>query len=157
ALACVALALSLLAASATLPSLAQTDVRRALVEASSSSPASLQSALSSAALATRLDPLSDDGLKVSATIAIHQGLLSRARSYLVDAIRRAPTDVSAWIELAQVELASGDSRDLVRAADRALALDPRGAPARALAAAAYGILAPPGASPTATATPLPRS
>jgi tetratricopeptide (TPR) repeat protein len=111
--------------------------------------------LSTADLATKLDPLSDEGLKAAATIATHRGLLAAARSYLFDAIRREPNDAGAWEQLAGVDIQLGDRRGLLGAANRALALDPHGKLAFGIALDAYALLAPTTDPPTVTKTPLP--
>jgi hypothetical protein len=155
ALAASTLTLGLIAVCAALPSLAHTHARSALVGASSSSQAGLRSAIASAELATRLDPLSDEGLKVAATIEWHRNRLTSARDDFLKAVRKVPTDAQAWTQLADIELLLGDTRGLTRAADRALALDPRSAAAQSLAEQANGFVAPPSESASATGTPLP--
>jgi tetratricopeptide (TPR) repeat protein len=152
ALASVTLWLCAFALSAALPSLAASKASSALVRASSSSPSALQSAQASAALASRLDPLSDAGLRVEATIAIHRGRLLRARDYLTQAVGREPTDVQAWSQLGEVDALVGDLRGANRAAQRLIALDPRGQDARVLERARL-LSAPPADSVTATQTP----
>jgi O-Antigen ligase/Tetratricopeptide repeat len=146
--------LSAFALSAALPSLAAGRAAAALVKASSTSPAALRSARSSAALASDLDPLSDAGLRVEATIALHRGRLERARAYLMQAVARNPTDVEAWAQLGQVYALIGDSGGAERAARRLLALDPRGPWLHVLAREQL-LSAPPAASATATQTPQP--
>jgi hypothetical protein len=155
AIAVLTFALCTFALSALLPNLAGSKASSALVAASSSSPARLQSALATADVATRIDPVSDEGLKAAATIATHRGQLATARAYLLDAIRRDPNDAGAWEQLAGVEIQLGDRRGLIRAVNRALALDPRGKLARALGRDAYALIAPTRPPPTVTKTPLP--
>ena len=126
ALAALTLWLCAFALSAALPSLAASKAAAALVKASSTSPAALQSAHSSAALASELDPLSDAGVRVEATVALHRGQLARSRAYLMQAIGREPTDVQAWAALGQVDALIGDRPGMERVARRLVALDPRG-------------------------------
>jgi O-antigen ligase len=156
ALALVALTLWLcsFALSAVLPSLAASEAASALVRASSGSAAALRSAQASARLASDLDPLSDAGLRVEATIAIHRGALLRARGYLVQAIGREPTDVQAWDQLAQVYVLMGDVGGAERAAARVIALDPKGPLVQQLERA-HLLIEPPTYSVTAIQTPSP--
>ena len=142
------------ALSAALPSLAAGRAAAALVKASSTSPAALRSARSSAALASDLDPLSDAGLRVEATIALRRARLELARAYLMQAVARDPTDVEAWAQLGQVYALIGDTRGADRAARRLLALDPRGPWVQVLARLQL-LSAPPAASVTAIQTPEP--
>jgi hypothetical protein len=151
----LALILCLFAVSAVLPSLAASRAGAALVAASSASPGTLRQALATAEFAARIDPLSDDGLKAAATISVHSGDLASARRYLLDAVRREPSDLGAWQQLASLEQQIGDVRGLQVAARRVLALDPRGGASRLLAQSAVESLAPPNESATATGTPLP--
>lgn len=153
-LALLTLFLCMFVLSAALPSLAASKSSSALVASSSSSPASLGHARRDAALATRLDPLSDMGLRAEATIALHQGLLGPALQDLLAAIRRDPTDVQAWEQLAGVELDRGDSADAVRISRRLLELDPRGASGASVFIVASAIT-PPADSATAVRTPIP--
>jgi predicted Zn-dependent protease len=142
------------ALSAALPSWAASKASAALVKAASTSPAALRSAQSSARLASELDPLSDAGLRVEATIAVHRGRLARAHAYLIQAVGRDPTDVQAWNQLAQVYVLMGDTRGAGIAAARLVALDPRG-PSVQLLQRAHVQLAPPSGSATAIQTPSP--
>jgi tetratricopeptide (TPR) repeat protein len=80
-----------------------------------------------------LDPLSDAGLRVEATIALRRGDLDQGRRYLLQAIACDPTDGQAWRELAFEELALGNTRNGLLALGRVLALDPHAAGARQLA------------------------
>jgi hypothetical protein len=126
ALGALALWLCAFALSAALPSLAASKAAAALVEAASTKSAALRSAQSSAALASDLDPLSDAGLRVEATVALHRGRLARSRAYLMQAVGRDPTDLQAWAQLGQVDALVGDARGVERVARRLVALDPRG-------------------------------
>ena len=118
-----------------MPTLAASEVNAALVAAASGSRTSLDQAQASASLASRLDPLSDAGLKLEATIALRRGHPVQARGDLLAAINRQPTDPEAWDNLAFVELTLGDTRAAIKATHRMLALDPMSKNARATAAA----------------------
>ncbi|HEY2771597.1 MAG TPA: O-antigen ligase family protein [Solirubrobacteraceae bacterium] len=133
ALALLTAGLCSFALSAALPSLAATKAANAVVEAAGSSSTAVRHAQSDASLASRLDPLSDAGLRVEATIALRRGDLDQGRRYLLQAIARDPTDGQAWRELAFEELALGNTRNGLLALGRVLALDPHAAGARQLA------------------------
>jgi hypothetical protein len=133
ALGLLTLGLCSFALSSALPSVAATKAANAVVGAASSSPAAVRHAQSDAALASRIDPLSDAGLRVEATIAIRRGNPAQGRRYLLEAIARDPTDAQAWRELAFEELATGNPRNGLLALGRVLALDPHAANARQLA------------------------
>lgn len=156
ALGVLTLCTCIFALSGVLPSLAASKADSALVGAASSSPAALDNALASAVLASQLDPLSDAGLRVQATIAMQQGQPQLARSYLRQAVRRDPSDGTAWGQLAFLELSAGNVRDGALAATRVLELDPQrqGAAsfARTIAEEVDLFATPPKAS--ATAQPL---
>ncbi|HEX3690624.1 MAG TPA: O-antigen ligase family protein [Solirubrobacteraceae bacterium] len=114
------------AVSVVVPRVAAADTARALVEASTGTPAALDQALTDARRATQLDPLSDAGLRATATIALHRGNLTAARSALLAAVGRQPSDEQAWQELALTDLARGDAAESAVAARRVAAIDPRG-------------------------------
>jgi tetratricopeptide (TPR) repeat protein len=116
------------------PRLAAARADNALLAASSASGSALRPALSDALLADRLDPASDRGLLVAATVESHLRHDERARRYLLAAVERQPTDEIAWQRLAVQDLMLGDRRDAAIAGRRALALDPRGVAAQALVA-----------------------
>jgi hypothetical protein len=126
AVAVAAICLAAFAASVTVPRIAATDAARALVEASTGTRAALDRALTDARRATHLDPLSDAGLRASATIALRRGDLGAARTALLAAVRREPSDVQAWQELAVTDVARGDRAEAAAAAQRVAAIDPRG-------------------------------
>jgi hypothetical protein len=153
------LGLCALALSAALPSLAASKASRALVTAAGSPPASLQHAQSAAVVASSLDPLSDAGLRVQATIAVRRGQLAQARRDLLAALGREPTDAQVWESLAFIDFSLGDAADGTRAITRELELDPKGLESGALAATlaqrATLLAAPPGDSATAAPTPSP--
>jgi tetratricopeptide (TPR) repeat protein len=142
------------ALSSALPSIAATEASSALVLAGDGS---LNGAMSTAELASRLDPVSDAGLRVEAAVALRLGQVQAARRDLLEAVRREPSDGEAWQSLALVELASGDSRKAAGAAVRSLALDPQSR-TRLASALTYSQRArlgsaPPQASATAIQTP----
>jgi predicted Zn-dependent protease len=149
------LLLCVVAVSALLPGLADSEANSALVSTGKGTPRELRHALAQAELAARLDPLSDAPLLSASAIAERAGLLDRARQELLDAIGREPSDTAAWAELARLDLARGDAVGLSKAAARALALDPQGTEARSLAERAAQAQTPPNGSATATGTPLP--
>ena len=155
-LATLTLGLCSFAVSAALPSIAA-DKASAAEVAAGGSGAALASAQSSAALASRLDPLSDAGLRAEATIAQHRGEPQQARAYLLEAVRRQPTDEQAWASLAYVNVLLGDLPNATAAAQRVLALDPEGLLTGGFAAnvaqRANVLEAPPQESATATPTP----
>ena len=128
-----------------------------MLTAAGSSSAAVAHAQASAELASRLDPLSDGGLRVLATLAVRQGDQRTAIRDLVAAVNRQPSDASAWQELAFLEIQQGNYRDGMRAATRLLELDPRGVTARLSAhnAAAAVNLADTPPQGSATARPLP--
>ncbi len=152
-LAAVTLWLCVFALSAELPELAASKASAALVGASSNSSAGLASAQSSAALAARLDPLSDAGPLAQATIALHRGQAGRALSYVAEALRRDPSDEGAWAQLIYIDGLLGDRPGIVVGSQRIIQLDPRGALAHFVLDVQL-LAAPPNRSPTATRTPL---
>lgn len=126
ALAVTTLGLCFFVASAVSPSLASSDARAALLDASSSAGADLGAAQSQARRASSLDPLSDEGPLAEASVALHQGELARARYYVEEATGRDPSDGLAWGELAELDLFLGDPAGARQAARRVISLDPRG-------------------------------
>jgi hypothetical protein len=153
ALAGVTLTLCVIAFSGVLPSLAASRAGAALVTAAQGSGAALSSAESEARQASSFDPLSDQGLLVQATIATKRDQLVAARSYLVQAIGREPTDSNAWEQLATLERLLGNSGAELAAAQRALSLNPLNIVARNIADRAQVSLTPAAASPTSGTTP----
>lgn len=119
------------ALSAELPQLAAARANAALVDGSRHSEASLRAAQTEAASAARLDPLSDAGLLVQATLALRAHDLPVAQAYLHDAVARNPTDPEAWRLLALVDLSFGRASEARLAAQRAVDLDPYGSFAQA--------------------------
>ncbi|MDQ6607234.1 MAG: O-antigen ligase family protein [Actinomycetota bacterium] len=158
-LATLTLGLCCFAVSAALPSIAADQASGAEVAAGGSGGALVQ-AQSAAALASRLNPLSDAGLRAESTIALHRGDPRQARAYLLAAVRRQPTDEHAWARLAYINFQLGDLHDATGAAQRVHALDPEdlltGDFASYVATRANVLETPPQASATATPTPRPR-
>jgi predicted TPR repeat methyltransferase len=80
--------------------------------------------------------------------------------YLLEAVRRQPTDEQAWASLAYVNVLLGDLPDASAAAQRVLTLDPEGLLTGGFAAnvaqRANVLEAPPQHSATGTPTPAPR-
>jgi tetratricopeptide (TPR) repeat protein len=153
ALTTATLGISAFALSVVVPQVAASEASQAILTASNASGARLRQALATALSASRLDPLSDAGLKAASTIAIHLGRRRQARRYLLAAVGRNPTDGQAWQELAFEDFATGDDREGLVAVQRARALDPQGRFAVGLAQAAMLTLAPPADSATAVSTP----
>jgi hypothetical protein len=127
AIAATTFALCVFGLSVTVPRLAAADAAQALVRATANSPAALRSALSTALLASRLDPVSDSGLLAASTIEAHLGDDRSVRRDLLAALSRQPTDETAWERLAYADVSLRDPADALIAARQALALDPRGA------------------------------
>jgi len=149
----VTLALCLFALSVALPSLATSKANAAVVTADSSSPGALTRAQASASLAASLDPLSDAGLRVEATVALRRDQPRLARADLLNAVGRDPSDVQAWQSLAGVDLLLADLADARRTLQRVVALDPRSGASVAVSALIGLEQVPPKASPSAVATP----
>ena len=126
ALAALTVCLCLFALSVELPQLAANRASAALVAASSPSATVVRGAQAQAALASRLDPLSDSGLLAEADLALHRSRLTRARVYLGQAVIRNPSDPQAWRLLAQVDELLGDRPAAASASQRAVDLDPMG-------------------------------
>jgi O-antigen ligase len=146
------------AVSAVLPAVAATKATAALTEAAAGTPAALRDARHEASYATALDPLSGAGPLASANIAIAENADALARDYAIEAIRREPTDESAWTTLVRVDLALNRDREAIAAAQRALDLDPEVGEIGELTLASDVIAAevaaaPPQGSATAIATP----
>ena len=156
-LAASVLALCVFALSAIVPSIASSRASAALVAASGSTPASLRDAEQDALSAASLDPLSPAGPAALATVAEHRGDPALAREYLLEAVRRQPSDGQAWGSIAVLDLELGDLQQARRAAQNVLDLSPfdSGARALALSVTQQADLAqtPPRASATATPTP----
>jgi O-antigen ligase len=149
----VAGALCAIALSGVVPSLAAGRASAALVAATSSSGSGLNQARSDAAEAARLDPFSDAGLVASATIALHSGQNRRARSYLLQAVRRDPQDVRAWQGLTVVDFGLGLTGATFNAIRHVVALDPKGPGVKLLTKQVELLLTPPSGSATARPSP----
>jgi hypothetical protein len=144
--------LAVFAVSSVVPPLASSEADQALVAASGTNRPALAFALARALASSRLDPLSDVGLRAAATIALRRGRARLARRLLATAVRRQPTDGQAWQQLALVYLVLGDREDAVLAARRELALDPRGALAATVLEGTVLALTPPASSATSVPT-----
>jgi hypothetical protein len=140
--------LAVFAVSAVAPRLAASDADRALVAASGTGRPALRFALARALASSRIDPLSDAGLRAASTIALREGIVRLARRLLATAVRRQPTDGQAWQQLTLVDLVLGERGDAVLAARRGLALDPRGPLAATVAQRTVLALTPPAGSAT---------
>jgi hypothetical protein len=149
----IAACLASFAASVVIPRLAADKASQALVTASQSAGRDLRAALATALESSRLDPLSDAGLKAASTIALHLGRTSEARRLTLEAVSREPTDGQAWQLLALQDIAIGSNREALAAAQRARALDPLGPGSEALSSGAMLAQARPADSATAVATP----
>lgn len=119
------------------PSVAASKASAAVVTASSASGGAISHAQDDAAVATRLDPLSDAGPLANATIALRLGNLAQAEAYTLQAIRRNPNDVEAWQRLVFVEFARRNEVGVYQSLQRLLKLDPRGTTSKALVRSAY--------------------
>jgi hypothetical protein len=145
--------------SAVLPSLSASKASSALTQAgATSSRTQLQQAEATAVLASRLDPLSAEGLRAAASISVSLGHRGQARLYLLQAVRRDPSDVLAWEDLATLELRLRELRATRQALARVLELDPHGMGGplgRRLMLELEKLSTPPNDSASATSTPLP--
>jgi hypothetical protein len=158
ALALTCAAMVLFAISAVLPGVASTKAENALADAAVGTPRALAQARHEASFATALDPLSDAGSLASADIAIHEGETALARDYVVAALRRQPTDETAWSELVNLDIGLHRDAEALTAAQHALAVDPELEVVGYLHLAEDAItaerdIAPPRDSPTAQPTP----
>ncbi|MDQ6807405.1 MAG: O-antigen ligase family protein [Actinomycetota bacterium] len=150
------LILCVYAVSALLPSIASSKASAALTQAgATSSRVQLENAQGTAELATRLDPLSDEGLRAAASISLYLGRPAQAQTYLLRAVRTEPSDELAWEQLADLELQLLDVRAMRQAVQRILELDPRGVAGHQRALELQALSTPPNDSATATSTPLP--
>jgi hypothetical protein len=149
------LLLAAVAISAALPSWAQTKTEHALNAVERNATATqLRDAQAAVDLASRIDPVSYEPLLAASSLADRRGRDAQARKYLMDAIRRAPDSVVVWLAVARYEVRQGDTVNVRVALRHALVLDPRNRTAPSLLNSAQVIAAPPGASATATGTPL---
>jgi O-antigen ligase len=157
ALGVATLLLATIAVSAILPAWAHVKARDALAAAASprATPATFASAQAGADLASRLDPLGDEGLIDAATIAFRRGLPDQERRYLLRAVTRDPWDSDAWAHLAITESLIGDRKGALKAVLETIALDPLRLRSLTSAIEVALTLAPPAGSATAIGTPLP--
>jgi hypothetical protein len=133
----IATALALLcAASLTAPWLSELEVESA-AKAWTRSPATAYARLHEAA---RLNPLSDRPYVVAGSIALRERELTRARAEFDAALKRAPADAYATLELGAIASASSEPKAALALIERAVRLNPRDAVAgRALTAVRDGL------------------
>jgi len=157
ALGVATLLLAAIAISAILPSWAHVKAQDALTAAANprATPATLAAAQSDADLASRLDPLGDEGLIDAATIAFRRGLPGEERRYLLRAVMRDPWDGDAWAHLAGAETLIGDRQGALQAVLKTIELDPLRLESLTPSIATSLERAPPAGSATAIGTPLP--
>ncbi len=137
ALAAATAAMCVFVLSGAAPSVAASKASAAIVTASSASRSAIGRAQNDAAVATRLDPLSDAGPLAGATIALRLGNLAQAEAYTLQAIRRDPNDVEAWQRLVFIEFSRHNDVGVYQSLQGVLKLDPRGAASQSLARSAY--------------------
>jgi hypothetical protein len=156
-LAAVALLLTAFAMSALLPAWSHGKAIDALGLAGGRqvTPTQLEKAAAQAELAARLNPLSVEPLFAAHTIAVRRERLGDARRYLLQAVDRQPQNRVAWFRLALLAAETRNPAGFLRAALKALRLDPQSGIVRALAQRALAFAAPPNDSASATGTPLP--
>ena len=149
-------ALALYVASAVLPSWSDSKAASAQAAIGAGQPTAdqLKDAAAQARIATRLDPLSVNGLFVSAVIASRRERPDDAREALLEAVKRQPDNARAWSELARFALFLGDRNGLLRASLRALEVDPMNPSLKANALRAVALMTPAASSASAVPTPL---
>ncbi|WP_320671224.1 O-antigen ligase family protein [Patulibacter defluvii] len=123
--------------------------------AQGTTPEQLRDATGDAALAADLDPFSLRPLDIGRAISQRRQNYLEARRLALRGAERQPDNPQAWIGVAEVAGLLADRDGMRQAARRAVELDPKGVLPRTLLGDANGQLAPPEASATATATPLP--
>ena len=149
------LAIGTLGVSAILPSWSRSETDGALASvARSESPSRLERAQARADFASRLDTVAVEPLLAASSLAQRRGRPAQARTYLVDAVRRQPHSVPAWLALGRFELERGDLMNGRIALRRVLELDPRNRTVPLLIAVEQGATVPANGSATATGTPL---
>jgi hypothetical protein len=149
----VALVLAAALVSAWLPAWSQARTDDAL--AATGQRSQLEDAAADAALAARLDPTAVRPLLAQATIASARERPLEARAFLLEAVERQPSSVTAWLRLSELALQLADREGARRAVLRALALDPADRALARRARSLQAVVTPPEASATATGTPLP--
>jgi len=155
ALAVVAGLLCFVLASAVAPAWSQSLAQGALVASGeAATPEERANAAADAELAARVDPLAVEPLLAGAIVAGSRQRLVNAKALLIKAVERQPYSVRAWQDLARLSVFLADRDTYMRAAQRALELDPAGMTSRRLVEDSGAFVAPPALSPTATGTPL---
>lgn len=158
AVALMSLGLCAYSLSSALPSVAAGRASAAEVAAAVGSSADLRVAADDASLATRLDPLSDAGPIAAADVASRRGTVGLAYALLVEAVRRQPSDATAWSSLAGVDTLMHHPLAALEAERRARELDPQQTSYATLLAELTNThtlaTTPPADSATAVATPV---
>jgi O-Antigen ligase len=108
-----------------------------------------------ATVAARLNPVAVRPLIDAAAIEVRRGRLVEARRRLLDAAGRQPENPEVWYRLALLSQQLADTAGFRTAIARFAQLDPVNPVTGALERQALALEAPPNASATATATPLP--
>ena len=146
--------LSALALSVELPQLAADKADDALLAASSGSAARVHAAQAAGLEVGAMDPLTDAGLLVEASAALHRREPQQARAYLQQAVAREPSDAEAWRLLSLVDHGLMDGSGARLAGQRTLQLNPLGRYGAAVVATQLRT-APPNTSATRYPTPAP--
>jgi hypothetical protein len=136
-------------ASTILPAIAQS---RTDAAETASNP---DTAARDATVAARLNPVAVRPLIDAAAIEVRRGRLVEARKRLLDAAGRQPDNPEVWYRLALLSQQLADTNGFRVAIARFAQLDPVNPVTGALERQALALDAPPNASATATATPLP--
>ena len=108
-----------------------------------------------ASVAARLNPVAVRPLIDAAAIEVRRGRLVEARKRLLEAVGRQPENPEVWYRLALLSQQLADTTGFHSAIGRFAQLDPVNPVTGALERQALALDAPPNASATATATPLP--
>jgi hypothetical protein len=108
-----------------------------------------------ASVAARLNPVAVRPLIDAAAIEVRRGRLVEARKRLLEAAGRQPENPEVWYRLALLSQQLADTAGFRTAIARFAQLDPVNPVTGALERQALALDAPPNASATATATPLP--
>ena len=148
-----ALGAVLLAASAALPSMAETKRLQALRDAGDRK---LQEGAADADFAHELNPLGVEPLFAEAGIVRSRGDEALASSLLQEATRLQPDNFETWQRLAQFDLSVGDTQGAARAIRRQAETNPLAFQLRPnIADLLFPLQVPPERSPTAFGTPPP--